>query len=383
MTCLKLDIILRAVLLGMMSFYLGCIKSNSPYLGEGAKNDLLVDSLATPETVALYSNLRALTDHKFLFGHQETLAYGVGWTNDGTGKRSDVKDVCGDFPAVYGWDIGDIHLEHNVDGVPFTDIKNLITIAFNRGGINTISIHQDNPVTGESAWDNTPAVDKLFPGRSHHQEYVKRLDLIADFLLDLKTDDGIYIPIILRPYHEHNQAWPWWGVTACSESEFIDLWKMTIRHLRDLRGIHHLIYAISPQDVKTNSSYFARYPGDEYVDILGYDYWRYSLEPDYITFLGEALEMLGNEAQKRGKIAALTEVGFETLPIDDWWTNYLLKGLEFSPWSEKMAWVLVWRNARESHFYAPFPGQQSVPDFIDFYKNPKTIFEGDLPNMYH
>jgi mannan endo-1,4-beta-mannosidase len=382
MNWIKSDILINSMLLSILFFYFGCEKSNLNDIQVVKTNDILVDSLATQETVALYTNLQALANNKFLFGHQETLAYGVGWVNDGTGNQSDVKAVCGDFPAVYGWDIGDIHLEHNVDSVPFSEIKSLIKIAYNKGGINTISIHQDNPITGENAWDNTPAVDKILPNGSHHTEYTKRLDLIADFLLDLKTDDGIYIPIIFRPYHEHNQTWPWWGKEACNESEFIDLWKMTIKYLRDVRGIHHLIYAISPQDVKTASSYFERYPGDDYVDVLGYDYWRWSLDSDYVSFLGEALDMLGKEAQKRGKIAALTEAGFDTLPIDDWWTNYLLKALEYSDASENIAWALVWRNARKSHFHAPFPGQQSAANFIDFYKHPKTVFEKDLPDMY-
>ena len=42
--------------------------------------------------------------------------------------------------------------------------------------------------------------------------------------------------------------------------------------------------------------------------------------------------------------------------------------------------VLVWRNAREkeAHYYAPYPGQISALDFVEFYKHPKTIFVSDL-----
>lgn len=118
------------------------------------------------------------------------------------------------------------------------------------------------------------------------------------------------------------------------------------------------------------------------MDVLGYDDWRYSLDSNYVSFLGEAMDMLGKEAQKREKIAALTEVGFDTLPIDDWWTNYLLKALEYSDASENIAWALVWRNAQKSHFHAPYPGHQSADDFIDYYQHPKTVFEKDLPDMY-
>jgi mannan endo-1,4-beta-mannosidase len=49
-----------------------------------------------------------------------------------------------------------------------------------------------------------------------------------------------------------------------------------------------------------------------------------------------------------------------------------------------MAYVLVWRNDSRSptHYYAPFPGHPSVPDFIKFYNDPYTLFEKDLKNIY-
>jgi mannan endo-1,4-beta-mannosidase len=49
-----------------------------------------------------------------------------------------------------------------------------------------------------------------------------------------------------------------------------------------------------------------------------------------------------------------------------------------------LAYVLVWRNDRNSptHYYAPFPGQVSVPDFVKFYRDPYTLFENDLKNIY-
>ena len=65
-------------------------------------NTILVDSLATPETVALFRNLQNISRTGVLFGHQDDTAYGVNWKAEP--GRSDVKEVCGDYPAVYGWD---------------------------------------------------------------------------------------------------------------------------------------------------------------------------------------------------------------------------------------------------------------------------------------
>jgi mannan endo-1,4-beta-mannosidase len=50
----------------------------------------------------------------------------------------------------------------------------------------------------------------------------------------------------------------------------------------------------------------------------------------------------------------------------------------------QLSYVLVWRNDIRSptHFYAPFPGQVSVPDFKKFYDDSYTLFENDLKNIY-
>ena len=69
-----------------------------------AQPELPIDRLATKETVNLYRNLKKLLDKGILFGHQDDLAYGVGWQYEE--GRSDIKDVTGDYPAVYGWELG-------------------------------------------------------------------------------------------------------------------------------------------------------------------------------------------------------------------------------------------------------------------------------------
>ena len=338
-----------------------------------------IDSKATLETRALYQNLLNVSQENLLFGHQDDLAYGIGWW--AVNGRSDVKEVCGDYPAVYGWDIGDIHNSSNVDGVNFEYMKGWIREAYLRGGINTISIHLDNPVTGGNAWDNTEAVPDILPGGALHGAYTHTLDLIGEFLNDLKTGEGVYIPVILRPYHEHSQSWPWWGTASCTKEEFNDLWRMTVHYLRDTLNIHHLLYAISPQDVITAAAYFDRYPGDDYVDIFGLDYYN-TYSAAHIPNFKKALDMLGNEAARRCKVAALTETGLSEIPIKTWWTEYLYEAYNYSEASRRVAWALVWRNANTNHYFAPYPGEASTDNFVEFYNKSNTYFENDLPDMY-
>src|SRR5690606_10985883 len=66
----------------------------------------LADPLATAETRALYSNLWKIQATGFMFGHHDDLIYGRDWTQEPGG--SDVKEVCGDYPAVFSVDFAEI-----------------------------------------------------------------------------------------------------------------------------------------------------------------------------------------------------------------------------------------------------------------------------------
>jgi mannan endo-1,4-beta-mannosidase len=94
------------------------------------------------------------------------------------------------------------------------------------------------------------------------------------------------------------------------------------------------------------------------------------------------LKIVSDFAQKNGKLAAFTETGLESIPNPTWWTETLLKTMKTG--KLRLCYVLVWRNDVKSptHYFAPFPGQVSVPDFIKFYNDPYTLFEKDLKNIY-
>ena len=132
MNWIKSDKLLKATLFSLLLFNFGCQNSKSSKVEKVRVNNVLVDSIATIETLNLFSNLQSLAKDKVLFGHQESTAYGVGWTHEGIIIRSDIEKVCGDFPAVYGWDIGKIGKRTNNDGIPFSHMKKLIIDAFER-----------------------------------------------------------------------------------------------------------------------------------------------------------------------------------------------------------------------------------------------------------
>ena len=395
MNWMKTDKPLKAILLSMLFLSYGCDNSESASKDETISvNNLLVDSIATNETVNLFTNLKSLAEDKVLFGHQESTAYGVGWTYNGVDIESDIEKVSGDFPAVYGWDIGNIGKRTNNDCIPFTAMKKLIIDAYERGGINTISSHMHNSFTGKNYGDVTPSVSGILPGGSQHDNFIEKLDLIADFLKDLVSEDGEPIPIIFRPYHEHNGDWFWWGKGPATEEEYIQLWRFTVDYFRNEKEIHNLLYAFSPARSRmtyplTNSQYLYGYPGDDYVDVFGLDNYfdldgiwnKAPLEQQKKSFK-ESLELIVNLAEEKNKIAALTETGSVNLKTGSWWTNWLLNGIEANDTTKKIAYAMVWRNEDKDHFHAPYSSHEGTLDFIEFFNDPDVIFNSDLPNLY-
>ncbi len=350
----------------------------------------LLDKKATSETKALYENLKRISEQGFLFGHQDTDAYGVGWrAQEG---RSDVKDVTGSYPAVHGWDVGkSLANPMNIDSVSFDKMLNWIKQNYQRGGINTISWHVDNPVTKNDSWDKTPAVKDILPGGKVHAEFLKQLDLLAGFLNKCKSGTTP-IPIIFRPWHEHNGDWFWWGKGNCTEEEYIKLWRFTIEYLRDKKQLHNLIYAWSPDRSRTNlddfkTTYLYAYPGDTYVDILGLDNymdvgakWNERTIAEQQTDFATTLKAVSTIAQEKNKVAALTETGLEGIQNPEWFRRAILEPIKKS--DIKIAYMLVWRNANKTHHYVPFKGHSAEKDFVIFYDDPKTFFESDIQNFY-
>ncbi len=348
----------------------------------------LIDVNATAETRNLYKNLFTLSRNHILFGHQHATEYGHGWRGDV--DRSDVKSITGSHPAVIGVDFS------GLSGYTETEIaKNKISLqknisdTYNRGGITTVAWHFNNPITNTAFyWKDSvsaAAVQYIIPGGSYHEKYKTILQTIADVAKNTKGNDGNLVPMIFRPFHEFDGDWFWWGKSHCTKEAFTSLWQFTVTYLRDSLQVHNFIYAFSPDNnFTTEQTYLERFPGNEFVDIVGIDdyndfgrYGKYTVDSGMMR-----LEIVHNYAIKSNKLAAFTETGLESIPNESWWTTVLLKAIKTK--KLQFAYVLVWRNdvTSKTHFYAPYPGQVSEMDFIKFYNDPFTLFEHDLKNIY-
>ena len=335
------------------------------------------DPKATPEAVKLYQKMLILESKGMMFGHQDAFAYGTSWyAQEG---RSDVKDVCGDHPAIIGWELGHLELGnvYSLDSVYFDNIRKGIQYADKIGAINTISWHHRNALTGGTSWDvsSKKTVESILPGGEKHVLYLQYLDKLADFMLSLKNENGKFIPILFRPYHEHTGSWFWWGKNLCTIDQYKALWRFTVNYLRNEKNIHHLLFSYSTDRFSTKEEYLERYPGDDIIDLVGFD--LYDNGPEYWSVLDNCAKIVSQVAAEKGKIGAVTEAGDPTGKKTEWWTKTILETLR--PYN--LSYVLVWRNTftkTKDVPFGPYKWSPSEQDFVKFYKDPKTLFLNDI-----
>ena len=320
---------------------------------------------------------------KVVFGQHDATSYGIGWR--GESARSDVKSVVGDYPGLINWDLGLIEWDapSQLDGVPFDDIRAGVAAQDARGGINAISWHPRNAATGGDSWDvsASPVAEMGTPGTALADTLDLWLGRAADFILSLKDADGRRVPVLFRPWHEHTGSWFWWGRDLCTPEQYKELWRRT-RAVFDAKGVDNVLWVYSPDRVADFDDYSERYPGDEYVDVLGADAYHHGGEAGTEEFMARArvqLDAAVRMAAPSGKLVALSETGCEGLAVTDWYDSVLTPLIEGYP----LAYVCVWRNADNipGHFYAPYPGHPSCQSFMKFYNNPKILFAAGMAQM--
>lgn len=331
----------------------------------------------TPAQALIAKMDSVVLNGQFYFGHHDDTAYGHDWKYQEGG--SDVKAITGAYPGLMNWDLGMLELDStkNLDGVPFDFMAQEIVKQDARGGINAISWHLRNPLSGGDSWDvSVSPLKELVSNPALADTLDSWIAKTALFISNLKDSEGNRIPVVFRPWHENTGNWFWWGAGNSTPEEYIDLWKRT-RKIFDEKGVDNVVWAYSPDKGLTAEDYLTTYPGDEYVDILGSDIYQFGGAEgveEYRERVKNQLAFVSGEAKKRGKIAAFTETGLEGVVMDDWFTGVLLPLVKEVP----VAYVCVWRNAnnedKPGHFYAPYPGHPAETDFKKFENDPSTIF---------
>lgn len=390
--------------------------------GEGAWADMskmpqsvaLSDENAGERTRALYAYLMGLdAKEQVLFGHQNDTHKHVG---TGEGVYSDTKDITGSISGIVGIDslaLTGVELGlTNVDEAIAKSVE-ISKQAAAEGAIITLSTHMPN--MSDAKIKATPQAARKFdfsscdfsesknlanncaqevlPGGAYHAQFTAYLDIIADYGLAMQAQE---IPILFRPFHENTGGWFWWGAATTDIETYNAMFRYTHDYLTE-KGVHNFIYVYSPNGpITSEEEYAKRYPGDDYVDIAGFDYYDdYNEHPavwseTFLESLQKTCEVVKSFAGKRGKVAAISETGVRVMKADKSDNEGLLvknNPIKGQNWYKRinevaketgMPYFLVWANFSDTNFYVPYKngtrGQELINEFIDFYNESSSIF---------
>ncbi len=376
----------------------------------------LVDGDATNETKVLAAYLAGLQKSgQVLFGHQNSTFKSV----RDKGVTSDVKDITGSEAGLFGIDtlaLAGVETEQTTRQGALDASIAASKKAYNGGSLISLSCHMPNftnskiKATGDETYpydfttcdfseskDLTPCADYILEGGKYNPQFNAYLDIIVDYALALQEDG---IPVLFRPFHENSGGWFWWGTSTSVES-YQAMWRYMVNYLEE-KGVHNFLYVYSPNGpISSEAEYLERYPGDAYVDVLGFDYYDDYADANVYTgdnffdALADSCDIVAGLAKTKGKIPAIAETGIRITGADknslmvtgnptkdkDWYNKVVNTASEHD-----IPYFLLWANFDSGNFFVPYKysdtlGQEMINDFISSYNNENSIF-GNGTNFY-
>ncbi len=338
-----------------------------------------VDTDATIKTKALYTNLKVIQDSKnILFGQEffNSFRYSSGGAH-GDKDFSDSKEVTGSHPAVLG---SDFHYYLEKSATEKSYHTEAVKWAYQLGYVITYDWHLSARGTNSYQFAGSPPdlVNNIVADLNGDRAwFLGELDKVIDIINnDLRVGNDT-IPIVFRPFHEMNGNWFWWGSAATSATNYRALYALTVDYVKD--RTKSVMFCWSP-NLPLDFNY---YPGDEYVDFVGLDYYEINA-----ATLRTQLGALVDFAEQHEKIAVLSETGNRVLGDNAslYWNQTVLPAILDDPAGKawKISWLLTWINASWSFPYVPHASssQAAKNSFISFKESPYIIFGNEIPALY-
>ncbi len=236
------------------------------------------DADAIPEAKKVMAYLASVYGEHILSGQQEIYMYGP---HDVETEFNYIEEKTGKLPAIRGFDYGNFCCP--AFGSDDGSTERVIAWAA-KGGLATASFHLNVPtdfasyeIGSKIDWSKTTYSEKTdfspskaaTDGTKENQYYTQALDTLAEQFLILQEKG---IPVIWRPLHEaeggggESKSWFWWGREG--SKAYRQLYIYTYKYLTETKGCHNLIWEWNSYAYSTSENW---YPGDAYVDIIGYD----------------------------------------------------------------------------------------------------------------
>jgi len=226
----------------------------------------------------------------------------------------------GDSPAIVAFDY--MNYSSSTTGSVNTSLtESMIDAKHNKNVILSALFHWRAPSGGAAFYTNDTTFDVAAAladtSSAEYAELLVDIDIIAVELKKLADAD---IPVLWRPLHEAQGEWFWWG--AKGSTVFKELWTLMYERLTDHHGLNNLIWVFT----HTSDLNEDWYPGDNMVDIVGYDGYADPSNDDEATFTSQFSTLKSRHDGK--KLVALTETG--TIPNvatmheqNAWWSFFI------------------------------------------------------------
>ena len=333
-------------------------------------NVVLADPSATEQTISLLAYLKDVGSKYLLFGQKHATTEGLTTYGSTSGSESDVKNAVGASPAVYEWDFED---------TKSIDLAKVIKAAYKKNGIISLTANMPNFAASSSSTD---FVSSILPDGVNNKAYTAYLDNIAEFA------NNINIPIIFRPFNFTDKDDFWWE--QCTPMQYIKLYRYTVDYLKNTKGVHNFLYCYSSSEVDSKESFFSRYPGEPYVDILGFNIYDNDFANADTETDNDCLE-ISNSEEAENKIVALTEIGPNTSfkvknnTNKEWYSGIVDA---FKPKEARISYAVVGANTSLNQFCVPyrnhflFGNHEMLQDFVDFYNDESIAFGNSLDKVY-
>jgi mannan endo-1,4-beta-mannosidase len=234
-------------------------------------------------------------------------------------------------PSILGIDLG-----YDTYGRDYIQMIAYIENHVKSGGLVTFNMEMPNPYNKKGDHDKTVFDYSLLTDESTSANFNLKTILanIGNLLQRLKDK---HIIVLFRPFHEMNGGWYWWGSDKHwpTQQEFQNLWIYTHDYLTKERKLDNIlwVYSVNHQYDPKQKSVDYYYPGDQYVDIVGLDYYQ-----DNMSMVDQNGSL--SKLSQYKKPIAFSEIGSKKIRKGNFDNNLYKEVLQY----HQVSYILIWHS---------------------------------------